>query len=164
MRINTKSKVWKKLIVIPAIILVGVITLKYISKPYVNSDTLLGRVSNILNTNNLLSLNCDGLDMNEVKIFWNSGNNNSKIIFSDSKQIGRIGHEYGHNNFEILLNNGLKFNLGHFKTNNWHAHKYKIGLIKEPQKYKVKLEATGPNSVNFEKHFDLNGTQIKKEN
>lgn len=150
----------KKLSIIIILIISGLVILKFVSKPFVNNDSTLGRISNLLNNNNIIYINCEGITKEEVRITWSSDTGKSKIVFRSGNNVGRIGHEYGNNSFTIYLNNKLEFRVNHFKTNNWHSHKYKFKIVKDNQKYKIKFIADGPNFVEFEDNYNLEGKLI----
>ena len=110
----------KTLIILLILILGGILTLKFVSKSFVNSDTIIGRISNILNRNNKIDLNCYGINKSDIDIIWITEETKPKLVIEEGKETGKIGHIYGPNRFKILLKNGLEFKVGHFKTNNWH--------------------------------------------
>jgi antitoxin component YwqK of YwqJK toxin-antitoxin module len=117
----------------------------------------MGRISNILNHNNQLELVCDGLEKSDIIIIWEPELEQGKTIFENGKQTGKIGHSYGPNRFKIIIFESLEFNFGHFKTNNWHAHKYYLELKKDKIGYKIAFTAKGPDYKRFEQYFNLEG-------
>jgi antitoxin component YwqK of YwqJK toxin-antitoxin module len=147
----------KKLLIILISGLIGILILKIISKPFANSDMIIGRISNILNRNNSINLKCVGIDQKDVKVTWASDYTKPKLILENGKRSKKIEHFYGPNRFEIQLTNGLKFNGGHVKTKNWHSHRYEINVLKDSNGYKICFEAKGPDFEKYEQSFDLNG-------
>ncbi len=147
----------KRLIIILILGLIGILTLKLVSKPFANTDTIIGRISNILNKNNTIDLNCIGIEKKEINITWYPEMIDTNQIIRKGRQVGKIGYEYGPNRFRILLKNGLVFNVGHFKTNNWHSHRYEIGITKDTLGYKLEFIAKGPDFERIEQDFNLKG-------
>lgn len=136
------------------------LALKFASKPFANSDSIIGRISNILNKNNTLEFECNGLNITDVQIIWKPEIAEEKVVYKNGKQIGKIGYEYGPNKFDVLLKNGFRFSVGHFKTNNWHSHRYRIKLKKNNSGYLLHFNANGPNKESYEMKFDLMGQSI----
>lgn len=137
----------KKLIISVSIILLNLLIFVSIVMHYGNFrnvDSLMGRLSNFLNRNNQIDLVLDGIAHEEVEVFWTCYTRDVKV-FSDGSEDKKIGHEYGRNNFRILLHNGLEFEIGHFKHNDWYAHDYIIELIRIPDGYILNFIADGPD-------------------
>jgi antitoxin component YwqK of YwqJK toxin-antitoxin module len=133
----------KKVIITLIVISISFIALKLILKSYRNTDTILCRISNILNENNGFAIQTSGLDQNKLEIIW-INEMNQKHIYSNGKQIAKIDHEYGKNGFEIQVNPSTKFNVGHIKTKNWTSHNYTIKINKDSTEYKIEFIANGP--------------------
>ena len=117
----------------------------------------MGRVSNFLNSNNTLDLNCVGMDKSDISITWYPELHDARLIIKEGKEVGKIGYEYGLNEFKILLTNGVAFNVGHFKTNNWHAHQYEMEVKKDNKGYAVKFKANGVDFERTEKSYNDKG-------
>ena len=148
----------KKVFIIVLILILGsILTLKFVSRPFANSDTIIGRISNILNRNNKVDLSCTGIDRANINITWYSETANSRLIIKNGEQVGKIGYEYGSNGFRIKLKNGLEFTVGHFKTNNWHSHDYEFKIIRDTLGYRIKFIANGPDFEWYEQCFDNSG-------
>jgi len=147
-----KMKKW--IVIIVVTILSVIMILKFVSKPYVNSDAILGRVSNVLNDNNKISLSCHGIDSDRINITWKTDSEKPKLIIKNGKKVGKIGYAYGPNKFVIELEDDLEIVLNHFKTNNWHSHEYKIILSRKNEKYKVEFAAIGPDSEVYERNYE----------
>ena len=81
----------------------------------------------------------------------------ARSVIKNGKEVGRIGYEYGSNGFKIRLTNGLEFTVGHFKTNNWDAHKYEFSVFRDSSGYTIKFIADGPDFEWYEQCFDQNG-------
>jgi len=143
--------------IILLLLIAGIFFLKFISEPFVNSDTIIGRISNLLNRNNKIELTCMGIEKSEIDVSWNAERLKNILVIRKGALAGKIGHEYGPNRFKIKLANGIEFNTGHFKFNNWHSHIYKIEIKKDISGYSVGFEANGPDYVRSEQHFDLKG-------
>lgn len=143
----------KPISILLLLILVSLLGLKLISKSYANSDTLLCRISNLLNRNNTIQLTCHGLVKSEVSIKWYSDDVSDKSVIKNGRETKKISNHYGPSYFLITLENGQSAKVGHFKTNNWYSHNYKFDITKSDQKYRVKFVAEGPNDVEYEKDF-----------
>lgn len=150
------------LILLIVVLAIGYVSLKHISKPYRNSDTIIGRISNILNENNKIEIECFGVEENKVDVSWHP-DVEGKIIIKSGKQVGKIGHEYGPNSFHIIINKNVSFKVAHMKTNNWHSHNYKIQLTQDSKGYKVNFIAEGPNATSYSNEYDLKGNEVEKE-
>ena len=144
----------KKIIIALGVICICFIALKFISKSFRNTDTILCRISNILNDNNGFSVETSGLDHSKIKIKW-IYEVNHKLIFSNGKQIAKIDHEYGPNRFEIQVNSSSKFNVGHFKTANWASHNYTIKINKNSTEYKIEFIADGSDYEHTISRYNL---------
>ena len=58
----------KKVLIILLILIVGsVLTLKFVSRTYFDSDTIMGKIANILNRNNKIDLSCEGIDRDDIR-------------------------------------------------------------------------------------------------
>jgi hypothetical protein len=138
-------------------VLIAILILKFVSKQSVNKDTLLCRISNVLNRNNSIELNCTGIDKTDINITWNSLDLNNRIVIKEGVSNSKIGHVYGTNIFRILYKGVYMFDVSHFKTNNWHAHKYKIDINRDSTGYLIRFVADGPNYTNTEQHYNHKG-------
>jgi len=147
----------KRLIKVLIIGFISVLILKFLSKPFANSDSILGRISNLLNSNNLIELNSVGLDKKNIDLIWYPELTDSVLIIKNGKQVGEIGYNYGPNRFKIFLSNDLEFKVGHFKTNNWHPHQYKIDVSKDSSGYRIGFTANGNDYERLEKSFNNDG-------
>ena len=147
----------KKISITLIILLMCILTLKFVSKPFANSDTIMGRISNILNKNNKIELKCIDFYKKDVSITWKSEDFEQKFIIKNGRKINEMRYDYGPNRFSIQLSNGLIFNVGHFKTNCWHSHRYKFEITKKDDGYKIIFIANGPDYERDELMFDLSG-------
>jgi antitoxin component YwqK of YwqJK toxin-antitoxin module len=149
----------KRLIILFISVIIGIFILKTISKSFANTDTLFGRISNVLNDNNTVEICCIGLDKKDIDISWNSETTEPIFIIENGRKTHKVGYEYGKNQFNIKLPNDLDFKVGHFKTNNWHSHRYEFNINKDSNGYKIGWVAIGPDFEKYEQSFDLNGQQ-----
>lgn len=124
-----------------------VIGFKEAIKQFRNTDTILGRVSGLINRDNHIKVESNTIDLSEIEIVWGPEFNKSKSIYKNKKETGRIGHIYGSNTFTILHNQNEILKTGHFKTNNWHSHNYEFNLEKYNDLYILNFEAKGPDQA-----------------
>lgn len=123
-------------------------SISYITKPYRNTDTILGRISNIFNENNSLNLICVNFPKTEVNILWEYEFSSRKIVKNGNK-MSSIGNKYGTNKFIIKVGNIFEESLLHYKSNNWHSYDYEIKISKvNSNLYRINFSAKGPNSIN----------------
>ena len=151
----------QRLIIILIFGLVSIGILKVISKPFASSDNTIGRLSNLLNWNNTIEINCIGLDKQNIDLIWYPDMTDSILIIEQGRQVGKIGYEYGPNRFKILLSNDIEFSVGHNKSNDWHSYKYEINILKDSNGYKIGFTANGPDFKKYEQSFDLNGCYME---
>lgn len=137
-----------------------IISAKYFSKPFINHDTILGRISNVLNTNNLVKLKCVGLAKSSINISWSSEMNNSEKIIQEGEKVGKVGHEYGPNNFLVSINNMPGISFSHFKTNNWHAHNYSFRIIAIQDSISICFSAIGPDPQEYTKKIAVKNSYL----
>jgi hypothetical protein len=129
------------------LLIIGYFSLKHISKPYRNTDTVLGRISNILNENNTIHLVCEGISKSSVDINWKHYLR-EKTIFRRGIKRNSIGNEYGKNTFVVKVNGLFEETLVHYKSNNWYSHDYQIEIQKiSPKVYELRFKVNGPNSI-----------------
>lgn len=134
----------KKLLLI--IVLLGVLfVFREVVKQFRNTDTILGRISGLINRDNYLEVKTNTLDLNKIEILWQKEYNDPKIIFQNAIPKEKIGYQYGHNMFTVKYEQNEISEVGHFKTNNWHTHKYLFILDKEQSNYVLKFTADGPD-------------------
>ena len=145
----------KKLILILVGTIVILIGLKYISKPFTNEDSVLGRISNQLNANNKITLECQGLEPSDVDITWDTELSKSKTIIHEGQLIGKIGHEYGPNKFTVNINDKPILSFSHFKTNNWHYHNYDFSVLIKGDSISIHFSAIGPDYKDYNKKMKL---------
>lgn len=120
---------------------------KEVSKQFRNTDSLLGRVSGLINRDNHIKIKSNSIDLSEIEIVWTPEFKKSKTIYKNKKETGKIGHIYGLNSFTILHNQNEVIKTGHFKTNNWHSHDYEFNIEKYTNLYIMNFEAKGPDQT-----------------
>lgn len=120
---------------------------KEASKQFRNTDSILGRVSGLINRDNHIKVKSNSIDLSEIEIVWTPEFNKSKTIYKNKKERGKIGHTYGSNTFIILHNQNEVIKTGHFKTNNWHSHDYDFNLEKNHDSYILNFKAKGPDQT-----------------
>lgn len=110
-----------------------------------NTDSILTRISNIVNVNNKLDLKFRNIDSNKIRISWTSEDSKEKVIFEHQEKIAKIGYNYGPNTFNFYYDGKLISTVSQFKKNNWHSHDYSIELIKDEEKFRLLFVANGPD-------------------
>lgn len=123
--------------------------LKLISKHYRNTDTILGRISTIINKDNFIKVYTKGLDDKELEITWYTDFSRPIVVYKFSKNRSKIRHEYGVNRFQIIYHGNIISEPFHFKTNNWHSHEYLFDIEKNKSMIYIKFNAIGPNENEF---------------
>lgn len=106
-------------------------------------------------------MSLQGVDKNEIDVIWAPEIAKNKLVISKGNQIDKIGYEYGRNSFELQIAPNLKFSVGHFKTNNWHSHRYYIDVEKDKSGFEIKFTAKGPNQFTSRNKYDLEGNSIE---
>lgn len=143
------------------ILLLGILFgFKEAIKPFRNSDSILGRISNLINRNNHIKVQSNYFDLKEVEIIWISEFDESRTVYKNGKEKEKIGHIYGHNRFIVKHREEEIIKSGHFKTNNWHSHDY-IFIINtiSDNLYSINFIVDGPNE-----HKSIDTIPINMEN
>lgn len=133
----------------------GISALKYVSKLFRNTDSILGRISCVMNRDNTIEVNSKDIDINNIMILWQPDFLDSQIVYKDGSCKSKIGYEYGQNYFQVNYNGIQISKVGHFKTNNWHSHDYKFEIRKDDRNYITKFKAIGPNSFEISDTTEL---------
>jgi len=124
-----------------------VLGFKKISKQFRNSDTILGRISLLINRDNHLKVKSNTIDLNEIEIIWSPEFDKQITVYKNGKTKGKIGHRYGPNTFIIKHAQNEIAQIGHFKTNNWHSHDYDLRIELTQNSYILDFEADGPDQA-----------------
>lgn len=137
-------RIIKLILILILSLVICVFVLKFISKNYRNSDSIMGRISNILNWNNNIYLTCKGINKEDINIvwYWEFGH---KTVMEKGLYSDKIGNEYGINSFDLYYKDKKIGSVGHFKTNNWHSHDYLINITKINSGYSIDYECIGPD-------------------
>lgn len=114
-------------------------------KTFRNTDTLLGRISALVNRDNSIKLSSKTLDLDQFSIVWKPELATQKIIYANGEKADKIGYEYGKNTFVIMKDEKEMAQANHFKTNNWHSHDYHFNIEQIENAYVFRFEASGPN-------------------
>ena len=153
----------KKIIISILLVPIGFIALKIISKQFTNTDTILCHISNVLNRNNEVVLNCYGINKRDVNICWYAEYRDSSLVISSGKLHGKIPYRKGVNRFDIRINNNFYFSISHNVKKDWYSYKYEFDLTKDIKGYKLKSIYNGPDFIRSELQFDsigrLNGLE-----
>ena len=126
--------------------ILSAITLKFISKQFRNTDSILGRISSLINRDNSIHVTTTNIDPKSIEIIWRPDYLDSRIVHKNGVSKSKIGHEYGQNYFQINHNGSNISSVGHFKTNNWHSHNYRFEIVMDQEYYITSFQAIGPNS------------------
>ena len=103
---------------------------------------LLGVILGCTNCGNRLTIDCKGLDFNDIEIYLSAGyplqrNDNKSIKYEYLSLIYKNGvyydipNEYGENDWVINYKNQKQCTFRHFKTNCRHRHRYKFGFFEK---------------------------------
>ena len=94
----------------------------------------------------------DGLDVNAVKVTWQSESGKETVIWQNGEKVNAIGNEYGKQTFKVYYQDQLLGEVHQFKTNNWHTHIYKVQVhyLKNADVLVFDFSADGPNKVKKE--------------
>ena len=130
--------------------------IKFVSKQFRNTDTILGRISCLINRDNTIQVNSNNIDYQNIEILWLPEYLNSQTVYDKGSNKSKIGHEYGQNYFQVNYDGKQIAKVGHFKTNNWHSHDYKFEILKDGTNYITKFKAIGPNSSEMSDTTNIN--------
>ncbi len=151
--ITFQMKLFLKILIICSLVVLG---LKITSKPFANSDSIFGRLSNTLNSNNKVILKTNGIDKSTINLFWEYDIGGKQIIKNGVIK-NKIGYEYGPNKFKLNPIGNVEMTFHQMKTNNWHSHTYNFNIEKIEGGLKIEFMAKGPNFIHTVSEFNLEG-------
>lgn len=129
----------------------GLILSKPIFGLFRNTDTLINKIGCRIFEFNKIQVKIEGdikLDNIEIK----KGNT---VVFSNGKQINKVGQEYGHTLLDIYHNDTLISEIGNWNRNNWYTNDYDIFISKNANSLEVNYTIVGPDGKNdnFQKRY-----------
>lgn len=68
----------------------------------------------------------DGLNVNAVKVTWQSESGKETVIWQNGEKVNVIGNVYGPQQFRVYYHDQFLGGVSQMKTNNWHTHTYKV--------------------------------------
>ena len=139
------------------VFLIGLTGFLLVKFAFRNSGSEISHVFNLIVNNNTTELTFSGIDKKDIRITWEAESGDKKIIFNAGEPIDKVDYEYGPNSFYITVDHHIQFNVGHFKTANWHSHAYTFDLKKDSKEYTITFIADGVDYEKVIQHFDLSG-------
>ena len=134
----------KKYIIFIIFLVACMMTLKYVSKSYRNTDTLLCRISNILNWDNTIDVDYNSDNKKNIKVFLLSYESR-KEVYSNGKQTAKIPQRYGGYYFDVYDEHKKIYSTRVFSTNNWHSFDFTLKINKEGADYAIDFICDGPD-------------------
>ncbi len=152
-----------KFLLIVIIGLLGFYGFKNYAKTVKDKHCLTTQISSkIFDFNTFKIINKSNIDIMELKVV---NRNSGKVIFENGKRKKRIKNEYGHCLFYLYQNGILKFEFGHFKTNNWYTNDYILTIEQTNGILNPTLDISGENVFDgdlFYKKFEYNNGKLKQ--